>query len=45
MLPEEFLQEMQDLLGDEYEEFIKSYDRKRYHGLEININKGVTRAF
>ena len=45
MLPEEFLQEMQDLLGDEYEEFIKTYDRKRYHGLEININKGVTRAF
>ncbi len=35
-LPELFLERMKHLLGDEYEDFIKSYDEKKAYGLRIN---------
>lgn len=35
-LPEEFKRRMQALLGDEYEEFLKSYDEERALGLRVN---------
>lgn len=41
-LPEEFLVRMRRLLGEEYEEFLKSYDRENAQGLRLNPLK-VTR--
>lgn len=35
-LPEEFVNRMKELLGDEYDEFISSYEDGNYHGLRIN---------
>ena len=35
-LPEEFLKEMEKLLGDEYPEFLSSYDIPRRNGLRLN---------
>ncbi len=39
MLPELFLQRMQDQLGEEYEAFRESYDRERYQALRWNGGK------
>lgn len=38
-LPEEFKQKMKNLLGEEYEAFIKSYDKERVQGLRMNLLK------
>ena len=38
-LPDEFLTRMQELLGNEYQEFLKSYENKVTHGLIVNTNK------
>ena len=38
-LPKEFLDEMKIILGDEYNEFIKSYDDPKTTGLRVNTLK------
>lgn len=38
-LPEKFLEEMKELLKDEYDEFLSSYEEKRYSGLRANAIK------
>ena len=35
-LPEKFVTRMKDMLGDEYEEFEKSYDNERTYSFRIN---------
>lgn len=35
-LPREFLERMQDMLGEEYDEFLKTYEKPRNFGLRIN---------
>ena len=36
MLPQEFQERMQEMLGDEYLEFLKGYDKQRFHALRRN---------
>lgn len=43
-LPEEFLEKMKRLLGDEYEAFVQSYETKRVQGLRLNTLKGDGKA-
>ncbi|MCK4260013.1 MAG: RsmB/NOP family class I SAM-dependent RNA methyltransferase [Halanaerobiales bacterium] len=38
-LPEDFLQRMQKLLGDEYSQFMDTFSMKRYYGLRVNTLK------
>ena len=38
-LPSAFVERMQQMLGEEYQEFIKSYDRERTQGLRLNLLK------
>lgn len=38
-LPPAFLVRMQDLLGEEYDAFLESYENKRTYGLRINTRK------
>ena len=38
-LPEKFTLRMKELLGDEYEDFLNSYDEKSYAGLRMNTLK------
>lgn len=44
-LPEEFLSEMRDLLGLEFEEFFASYEAERFYGLRLNQNKMDRESF
>ena len=39
-LPIKFLEKMKNVLGDEYEAFIKSYDESKKSALRINTLKG-----
>ncbi|MBE6927716.1 MAG: RNA methyltransferase [Ruminococcaceae bacterium] len=39
MLPNEFLQRMQRLLGEEYDDFLASYERPRNMGIRLNPQK------
>ena len=41
MLPAAFLARMKRLLGDEYGDFLASYDRPRNTGLRLNPRKGA----
>ena len=38
-LPQEFLSRMKNMLGDEYDVFLKSYDKNKIQGLRINALK------
>lgn len=38
-LPKQFLDEMKNILGDEFEDFLKSYDEPKTTGLRINTMK------
>ena len=38
-LPQEFLTRMQDMLGDEFDAFLTSYDAPRTAGLRVNTKK------
>ncbi|MDO5589585.1 MAG: RsmF rRNA methyltransferase first C-terminal domain-containing protein [Lachnospiraceae bacterium] len=38
-LPEKFEEKMQDLLKDEFADYISCYDEPRYYGLRVNTNK------
>lgn len=41
MLPEQFLARMRSLLGDEYEDFLNSYDRPLQKGLRLSRRKAL----
>ena len=38
-LPKDFSARMQELIGDEYEDFVKSYDTEVNRGVRINKKK------
>ena len=38
-LPDKFLEDMKEILKDEYEDFIKSYENEKTTGLRINTLK------
>ena len=38
-LPAAFVEKMQGLLGDEFDDYIKCYDEKRLYGLRVNTKK------
>lgn len=40
MLPEQFLNRMKNLLGEEYADFLASYDRPNFQSLRVNLLKG-----
>lgn len=44
-IPIEFLNKMKTLLGQEYEDFIKSYNEERFYGLRINTLKVSVERF
>ena len=44
-LPEKFKEKMKDLLGNEYEAFVKSYEQPRNFGLRVNTAKISTEEF
>lgn len=44
-LPEKFLQNMKELLKDDYDKYIKSLDTKKYNGLRVNNLKISTNDF
>ena len=39
LLPEKYINNMKDLLGDEYEEYISSFSEPRLYGLRVNTAK------
>lgn len=43
--PQKFLDEIRTLLGDEYDEFIKSYDKPMNYGLRINTLKTTPQQY
>ncbi len=45
MLPEQFLQRMKAMLGDEYEQFLASYDKEKYQALRVNTLKASREDF
>ena len=45
MLPEEFCDRMKKMLGQEYEEFIASYDLPKYQALRMNPLKSNREIF
>lgn len=44
-LPEKFLERMKEMLGEEYEEFLQSYEQPRTFGLRVNTRKISPEAF
>lgn len=38
-LPEEFLGQMKNLLGDSFESYLQSYEKGRFYGLRVNTDK------
>lgn len=44
-LPEQFLERMKEMLGDEYGEFLASYEKPRTYGLRVNTLKMTTEEF
>ncbi len=45
MLPEKFLQRMQVMLGEEYGQFLASYDHDKYQALRVNTLKVPKESF
>ena len=45
LLSPAFLERMQKMLGDEYEDFIKSYEAPRTYGLRVNTAKISCKVF
>lgn len=43
--PQKYLDEIRELLGDEYDDFIKSYEKPMNHGLRINTLKTTPEAY
>lgn len=44
-LPEKYQKEMKELLGEEYETYVKSFDEPSYLGLRVNTNKISVQEF
>ena len=44
-LPQDFLDKMQILLGEEYESFINSYEQEKSLGLRVNTLKTTLEDF
>lgn len=44
-LPEEYLESMKDLLKDEYEQYLSSFNADRVYGLRVNTNKISVKDF
>lgn len=44
-LPEKFLENMKSLLGDEYDDYLNSFNNERVYGLRINTNKISVKDF
>ncbi|OEF99998.1 hypothetical protein BHF71_06920 [Vulcanibacillus modesticaldus] len=44
-LPLDFMNRMQELLGNEYDQFIESYNRQQTHGLRVNLLKCDVKDF
>ncbi|WP_288230413.1 hypothetical protein [uncultured Faecalicoccus sp.] len=38
-LPKNYIQQMKELLKDEFEAYMQSFEQERYYGLRINTNK------
>ncbi len=38
-LPSDYIRSMQELLGDEYSEYINCFEQPRHYGLRVNISK------
>jgi len=38
-LPEQYLQNMKELLKDDYDQYLDSFSKKRYYGLRVNTSK------
>ena len=38
-LPVKFKEQMKELLQDEYEDYLQSFDHERYYGLRVNTLK------
>lgn len=45
MFPVEFTERMQKMLGEEYEDFLQSYDKKKSQALRVNTLKGSGEKF
>jgi 16S rRNA C967 or C1407 C5-methylase (RsmB/RsmF family)/NOL1/NOP2/fmu family ribosome biogenesis protein len=45
MLPQEFLERMEQMLGSEYPEFLASYEKERYQSLRLNPCKAEKEQF
>lgn len=45
MLPQEFLQRMEKMLGSEYEEFLAALQQEKYQSLRVNTLKGSRETF
>ncbi len=45
MLPEKFTERMRQMLGEEYPQFLQSYDREDNHSLRVNTLKGSSEIF
>ena len=45
MLPEKFTERMRKMLGEEYPQFLQSYDREDNHSLRVNTLKGSSEIF
>ena len=43
--PVSFTEKMKAILGDEYEDFLKGYDRTRHYGLRVNRTKITAEQF
>ena len=44
-LPSDFIKRMEDMLGDEFDDFIRTYDEKRAYGLRFNPLKITREVF
>ena len=45
MLPEQFLNRMKQMLGDEFPAFLESYEQDKYQALRINPQKTTISSF
>ena len=45
ILPQAFLSRMREMLGDEYVEFLESYQKPRTYGLRVNTSKITCEEF
>lgn len=44
-LPENYIQQMKELLKDDFEAYMQSFEKERYYGLRVNTNKISVKDF